>query len=330
MKQAPWMARTAAALIGGIATLPALQNPAYAQSADQHHRDMVDIAATPPQYGDQGERDEDSAPDRPRLRSKPGFMATAYHADTGSVWTSVAHRTLDAARKRALSGCNAATGGGCYIVASIGGLGRTSVTEDAMGQLWAKGAVGDEMLAPVDVSMEFCLRYSFGCKFLGYHDSGSIFLDEDPSLDQSQDRFPKGQLHWNRWALVVRPSGQGKSWLISGRENSAAARKEILDRCRADSGMPCTVSAYAAHDTEMVARETKVGNGLLVHYLDSTGRNFWTSAVTESGGRSRRNQSDPIAAEARVGRLCPPAQRCRIIGTYDAATPRLIVVPDVP
>ncbi len=109
------------ALLSVVAVLP---GTAHAQSAGQHARDMNDIAATPPQGGDGGsvakpyEMPSATLPSRPHTR---GFVAVAHHIDTGSIWASVAHKTFEGAKQRALAGCNAATGGGCYIAAALGG-----------------------------------------------------------------------------------------------------------------------------------------------------------------------------------------------------------------
>jgi len=257
----------------------------------------------------------------------------AYHPDTASVWTTAGHRTLEAAKQQALSGCNFATGGGCIIVAAIEGLGRISVTEDAMGQFWVKGAVGDEMLTPVDPSLQHCIDNSFGCKFLGSHGSGNIYLDENPGADQTENFFPKGKLNWNLWAIVAQPlttagtiAYPGRSWLISGKKGSAAARRDVLGRCEAESGSPCAVTAYAVYDTEVLTNETGTANGLLVHYEDASGQSRWTSAVGEGTAKRKRKkelQADPVTVQDRLRALCPPSRPCKLLATYDASTPRL-------
>ncbi len=306
------------------------------------------IACAPiPGYGQQGGEDgpgPDESPFRkaaPIRPSKPGFTAMAYHVDTASVWTSVGHHSLNAAKKRVLSDCDAATGGGCYIAEVLERAGGIYVTEDAMGQLWVKADANDKDARRFNASqwnpsIEHCLKNSFGCKFLGVHESGYIYLDEAPDRDQSANHYPKGKLSQKRWAMVARPTtavaAQGKSWLISGKRNSAAVRKEILDRCQAESGVPCTISAYAANSEEMAADNRKVGNGLLVHFIDWQGQNRWTSAVPEASGSKPRNGEktlpDPVTIQGRIDRICPPKLPCKIVATYDAATPRLQVIED--
>ncbi len=312
--------------LAGIASLPVL-----AQSAEQHQRDMNDIAATPPQDYPWSD-DEPAAPSLPPRPSISGFTTMAYHPDTASVWTTAGHRTLKAAKQQALSGCNAATGGGCIIVAAIEGLGRISVTEDAMGQLWVKGAVGDEMLTPVDPSLQHCRDNSFGCRFLGQHDSGTIYLDETPGTDQSEDYFPKGKLNWNLWAMVAQPltaAGTirpGRSWLISGKKGAASARTDVLRRCEAESGSSCAITAYAAYAPEVLTNKTGTADGLLVYYEDASGQSRWTSAVGEGTAKKKRKkefQPDPVTVQDRLRALCPPPRPCKLLATYDAATPRL-------
>ncbi len=335
------------ALLSVVAVLP---GTAHAQSAGQHARDMNDIAATPPQGGDGGsvakpyEMPSATLPSRPHTR---GFVAVAHHIDTGSIWASVAHKTFEGAKQRALAGCNAATGGGCYIAAALGGgaektFSQVFVAQDGMGQFWVKDATGQDLLLDPDVAMRECLSKSFGCDSLNGYEPGDIYLDVEPDLNQSTDYFPKGQLNQNRWAMVARPTNattaaHGKSWLISGKQNSAATRKEILDRCQADSGLPCTISAYAVNGKKITERDWVDTNGLLVHFVDGRGKNRWTTALP-AGPKKKRKKSplggfiptypDPVTVQERIDRICPPSS-CRVIATYDAATPRMQVVEDV-
>jgi hypothetical protein len=326
-----------AGLATGWLAASLLAPPAQAQSAEQHQRDMNDIAATPPQQEYPWTDDEPMAPASPSRPSIAGFTTMAYHPDTASVWTTAGHKTLKAAKAKALSGCNSATGGGCIIVAAIEGTGRISVTEDAMGQLWVKGAVGNEMLAPVDPSMQHCLDSSFGCRFLGSHDSGTIYLDEDPDTDQSKDYFPKGRLTWNLWAMVAQPQNTagltdpGKSWLISGTKGNATARRQVLDRCAAESGQSCAITAYAAYSAEVLTNESGSSNGLLVNFEDADGRSRWTSAVGNGPAKKKpgkKTPADPVNLQDRVQSVCGVAAPCKVIAAYDAATPRFeVIVP---
>ena len=85
------------------------------------------------------------APSRPIIPTKPGFMAAAHHPDTSSVWMSAGHRTSEAAKARALDGCNRATGGGCVMVPTpCSDVDEMHVAEDAMGLLWIKGTTAEE------------------------------------------------------------------------------------------------------------------------------------------------------------------------------------------
>ena len=81
-------------ILGLTAMVP---RTAHAQSAEQHARDMNDIAASPPQGGDKGSATKPyempSATLRPRPM-RPGLVATAYHVDTGSIWASSTVDTL--------------------------------------------------------------------------------------------------------------------------------------------------------------------------------------------------------------------------------------------
>ena len=307
---------------------------------------------------DGGGGKEDEPPRYIEVRpSKPGSSAVAYHVDTASSWVTIAHKNVASAKKQALDGCNAATGGGCYIAATYESSGDTAesgeifVTEDAMGQLWIKTEVkrwGDKYKYDyriTDPARMYCQIHSFGCSIVTEYHNGHIYLDVDPAKDQSENFFPKGKLHWNLWAMVAQPTakttaGQAKSWLISGKQNSAATRKEILDRCQADSGVPCSISAYAVNDTEVLTNDTGSANGLLVHFVDGRGKNRWISAVATKPKKKKYKKLyrgepdpaeealDPVTVQERVNRICPPSS-CRVIATYDAATPRMQVIEDV-
>ncbi len=338
-----------------FAALALLPSAAHAQSAEQHARDMNDIAATP--QAQNGSRDEEEPKRYIDVRpSKPGSSAVAYHVDTSSIWVTIAHKNYAAAKKQALDGCNAATGGGCYIAATyessgdVAESGETFIAEDAMGQLWIqteKRRYGDPYTYDyriTDPARMLCQRQSFGCSMLNSYHNGHIYLDVDPAKDQSENFFPKGKLHWNRWAMVARPTTldaavHNKSWLISGKQNSATTRKEILDRCQADSGVPCSISAYAVNDDEVLTNDTGSANGLLVHFVDGRGKNRWTSAVATKPKKKKFKKlfrddpdpvevPDPVTVQERIDRICPPST-CRVIATFDAATPRLQVIEDV-
>jgi hypothetical protein len=293
---------------------------------------------------------DESEPRRevPSEPMKPGYMAAAYHADTSSVWITVGHQSMDSAKERALEGCNNATRGGCYVAESFDSWGSISVSMDAMGQLWIKVApfVKWQPNSPRfdvmrdDPAIKLCRQKSFGCEFLGFKPNGLMPEAADVSKSYVIDYFPSGALTQNNWALVARPEKTptaalaNKSWLISGKRGLAAARKDILDRCQADAGTACAISTYAVTDNP--AAGPKVG-GMLVHFVDSAGRNHWTSAVpprTNKQQKKRRKGEpmrlpDRVAPQDRVDAACPSAAApCRIIATYDAATPRATIVED--
>lgn len=272
-------------------------------------------------------------PMRPAYQNKPGYMAAAHHLDTSSVWIVAGHKTLDAARKRALNSCNNATGGGCVIADTLSEFGLMYVAEDAMGLTWIKGATRAEInssrtsVTEWNAAIDLCWRNSFGCKFLGYIQTGSMPVKEDAGTDYSEDHFPKGTLTRNSWAMVARPAkapaaaGQGKSWLSTGGQNSAAMRKELLERCRAESGLTCSIEAYAA-------------NAVLVQFADTTGRHRWISAAQSAAGKgikkktkNRARFAPPTGVQERVDMACPAvAKPCRVIATYDASTPRMQII----
>jgi hypothetical protein len=77
-----------ASLAMGLCLTGIVALSAQAQSAEQHQRDMNDIAATPPQQDFPWTDDEPPAPDLPSRPSIAGFTTMAYHPDTASVWTT--------------------------------------------------------------------------------------------------------------------------------------------------------------------------------------------------------------------------------------------------
>ena len=279
------------------------------------------------------------APTKHYEPQKAGFMAAAYHIDTSSVWMSAGHKTMEAAKQRALAGCKAGTGAECYVADTLSEFGLIYVAEDAMGLLWIKATTtlddttqknvtASRTVVDWNPSIELCSRNAFGCKFLGYTQTGRMPLNDNPDAQYVSDSFPNGPLTWNRWALVARPektpiaAWQNKSWLSSGQQKSAAARAELLARCQADGGVPCAIIAFAA-------------NGVLVQFVDAQGKVGWTSAVPNAAKPKRKTKkslvSDDTSVAARIARACPSAAApCRVVATYDAGTSRLDVVADVP
>ncbi len=215
-----------------------------------------------------------------------------------------------------------------------------------MGQLWTKMQPYDKAVArfsDVDwnVAIEHCWKNSFGCRFAGSFQSGVLPLNDNPDTQYYEDSFPKGKMRPKRWALVARPTqtpttaAQNKSWVITGKDDSVIARKDVLDRCQTESTVACTIAAYAVNTDEMVAFSggpTRV-NGLLVHFVDARGRNRWTSAVPDSAEYQKKKNKkktfiSPMTVRQRIDQICPPGLPCRVIATYDAATPRMQIVED--
>jgi hypothetical protein len=141
--------------------------------------------------------------------------------------------------------------------------------------------------------------------------------------------------------MVVQPTkpsaAHKKSWLISGSEDSDATVDKILDRCTADTGVLCTVSAYVRTGQKTTDNGRVEMNGVLVHYVDSQGNNHWTSALPAAIKRKKQKSNfggfiprhyDPETVKQRVDRFCP--SKCKVIATYDALTPRLQVIEDAP
>ncbi len=332
----------AAALAAALMALCTLSSPAQAQypcsgpgpgevvvgqtPGSQAHAPMLLC-----QYvgGDEGAGDEPSRPWTPPVEIQPSYMAAATHIDTSAYWVSRAHWTAEAANKRVLDACTAAMGAGCVISDTIYGYGPMGIIIDAMGLRWIKSGGDVPKDSPLEVRYRdlamLCHTNSFGCEFEGYLYQGALPKNGNPDTDYADELFPKGPVERHHWALVARPgtapsaAWQNKSWLSSGKQDSAAARQELLDRCRADSGVPCAIAAYAA-------------NGVLVHFVNGKGQSGWTSAVPDAAKKKDKKKQaamDRTSVAARVERLCLPSVKpCRVIATFDAATPLLSVIAD--
>lgn len=265
----------------------------------------------------------------------PSYMAAAYHMDTSAVWMTNAHWSADSATKRVMSACAAAMGGGCILGATVYDVGHIAVVHDAMGLTWVKGAridmklpwnQQDNTVAPKQALL-LCLESSFGCELSDKRGGGILRSSHDPGTDHSKDYFPAGPVKRHHWIMVARPdkaapaAWQNKSWLDSGKQDSEGARKALLGRCGQDSGVACAITDYAA-------------NGVLVHFVDGKGQSHWTSAVANRPAqedKKRGRAMDRTSIAARVDRLCLPSIKpCRVVATYDAATPRLVVLADIP
>ena len=309
-----------------FAALGSLSTPALAcsdlanicQMQQQHHQNETEYFRQAAESyagwsSSQYEKPESpSAPPPPP--SFPAFMAIATHVDTSAVWITRAHWKQKSAEQHALSACNAAMGGGCTLGGTGDSWSTIVVVYDAMGISWVKGVpqikgdFADRELAK-NVALRHCNANSFGC-YQSFHFPGTfISYNANPNADYSKDIFPNYTVSRHHWVVVARPENappafKSKSWLISGKQGADAVRKEVLDRCRADTKMPCKISSFAA-------------NGMLAHYVNAKGESRWISA---SGDRM---------LEQRLYRACQGAEKpCRVVAKYDAVTPRLQIVPD--
>ena len=319
-----WSGAPRAVGIGFFAALCAVSTPAQAcsdlanicQMNQQHHQNMQDYArqAAESQAG-WGYDEEDEPVDRgpPPPPPLPTFMAIATHIDTAAVWISRGHWSQAPAERRVIDACNAAMGGGCTLAGAMDSYSKIVLVYDAMGMPYIQGVPtisGDiDGRAAKDVVLKICNASSFGC-YQSYVFPGAFLpASYNHNSDYSKDIFPNFRVKRHHWVMVAQPENAApasphKSWLVSGKQNADAVRKEVLDRCRAESRSPCKISAFAA-------------NGMLAHYVDAKGQSRWISA---SGDRM---------LEQRIYRACRSDEKpCRVVAQYDAVTPRLQVVDD--
>ena len=274
------------------------------------------IACAPiPGYGQSGydEGGYDSGPSS-QGPSSPQYaessMATAVHLDTSAVWATAGHRSPEAAKTRVMDACAAAMGEGCIYTESWTGDVIIAVAIDGAGEPWPEGAA--TKAEAEEQALATCERRAgpWGCKITFSFRNVLIPAAADRESEYSKDYFPKGPIKRHQWVLVAWPDTppavqwQRKSWIISGRQNSAAAKKELLARCTADSGVACSI-------------RLGVSNGTVAHFTNKRGQTNWTNAT----GTAR--------ALDRVEAACPADEKpCRVIALYDAATPRLQVIAD--
>lgn len=273
------------------------------------------IACAPiPGYGqpsDEGDYDSGTSSQGP---SGPQYaessMATAVHVDSSAVWGTAGHRSVEAARKRVMDACAAAMGQGCIYSEAWTGDVIIAVAVDGRGEPWAEGAntkadAEKEALATCEKEAG-----TWGCKIAFSFRNVLIPAAADRESDYSRDFFPQAPIKRRQWALLASPEGlpsaawQRKSWLVSGRQNFQDAKREVLARCQADTGAKCIFGMG-------------VPNGQLVHYVNKRGQSAWVNAAGAA------------TPTARVNEFCKPDENpCRVIALYDAATPRLQIVPD--
>lgn len=257
---------------------------------------------------EQGDESYSSGPTGPQYADSS--MATAVHLDTSAVWATAGHRTPEAAKKSVMDACTAAMGEGCIYAEAWTGDVVIAVALDGGGEAWPEGAA--TKAAAEEEALKTCKEKAgaWGCKIIFAFENILIPASADKSSDYAKDYFPQGSIKRRNWALLAWPetppaaAWQRKSWLISGRQNFAAAKKELLARCQADSGVPCIMGMG-------------VPNGSLAHYVNKRGQSNWTNAAGVA------------APTTRIDEACPTGEKpCRALSLYDAATPRLQVIED--
>jgi len=265
-----------------------------------------------PGYYDEGSGDDDSYSDVSSSRNSQyadSSMATATHVDTSAVWATAGHRSRESAKKRVMDACAVAMGEGCVYSEALVGDVTIAVAVDGAGGTWLKGAAYSKTNAEQG-ALKICEENTgiWGCRIVFSFDNVLIPASADINSDYSKDYFPEGQARRRQWVLLASPektpavAWHRKSWLVSGRQDYAAAKKEVQERCQVDSGESCTV-------------RMGVANGVLAHYANSRRQGNWINAAGAA------------APAARVDAACLAEEKpCRVLTLYDAVTPRLQVV----
>ena len=244
----------------------------------------------------------------PPPRYADSHMAVAWNFDTSEVWATSGHRTGNEAERAALGACNRAMSGGCMIGAHWINDSFIAVVHDAFGMPWIRGGAGRSSVAEAE-ALDDCRKNSVGCKVTRVFADTPLPLDAPSGLDLSQNYFPTGPIKHHSLALVAWPDKEptetwrGKVWLSTGERNWRQARDQLLAKCQADSGIPCTLG-------------TTVANGVLVRYVDDKGVKFWVGAP------------DAVTASARIKSLCAEGSRCWVIETLDTSATRFMVLDE--
>lgn len=276
-------------------------------------RDFIACAPLPGygQSGDEGDYESDSSSQGPTgPQYAESSMATAVHMDSAEVWGTAGHRSVEAAKNRVMDACAAAMGEGCIYSEAWTGNILIAVAVDGGGGVWPEGAERKSEAEKEALATCNEMAREWGCKIAFGFRNVLIPASVDRDHDSSEDYFPQGPVKRRKWALLAQPEGvpspasQRKTWLLTGRNNWAAAKEELLARCQADTGAKCSFGVGVA-------------NGVLIHYVNRRGQTSWLNAAGAA------------TPEARVAEFCTPDEMpCRILALYDAATPRLQVISE--
>jgi Domain of unknown function (DUF4189) len=233
-------------------------------------------------------------------------IAVAWHPDVMDVWASWQQDSKQAAEADALGACTAYMGPGCTIASSGYNI-SIAVSQGPDGFLFV--AWGETKAKAKKNSLDQCGRPNCINKHLFSVEAAWLPVDEFmhhyPPLHtyfpQPKEKYRYGLVGWPK--SVVDPKWQGKAWLITGSDNFESAKNKMLTKCKQDTGSDCDVFMTS-------------GNTHLIQYLNnSTGIASWAVDFSKA------------EAEKQMTKACKKAkEKCSILNSYDAITPRDLII----
>lgn len=233
------------------------------------------------------------------------FVAVAMHTDAGDVWATWNQRSDEAAKKAALDACNGVMRGGCTIAQSGFNSSVAVARRHDRGIAVSWGATPE--VARTE-AMQSCGKMSPKCELI------HMFTAAPSSEGRPRDYFPDNRVPRNHYAFLAWPKEpvtnqwRNKAWVASG-YGYDALQKQLLERCRQDSGAECIISQVAVNDA------------VIVKHQNETGQDWWITFP------SRERAEERISTEecARIKRTS-----CKVVAIYDTRTPRIIVEESAP
>lgn len=286
----------------------ALVSMAYAQPS--YEEDMARQRAQERQIMEDGIRQGAEAAQPQYQESTPhrwvsNHLAVVWHPDATDVWASWQHSEGKEAEAAALAACSADMGVGCTI-ASSGYNSSIAVAQGPDGFLYV--AWGEDKDKSKKNVLKQCNRpncvikhlFSVEAEWLPV-DRFMVHLPQDNYSPRNLGTYSYGMVGWPKAA--VDSKWQGKVWLVTGGKNFEATKKQLLDRCKKDTGVDCDISQTT-------------GNTHLIQFVNnSTGLISWAVDFSKSD------------AEKQMKNACKKTNdKCSLLNSFDAKTPRESVV----
>lgn len=286
----------------------ALGSISYAQPS--YEEDMARQRAQERQIMEDGARQGAETAQQEYQASTPhrwvsNHIAVAWHPDATDVWASWQHSEGKEAEAAALAACNAMMGQGCTI-ASSGYNSSIAVAQGPDGFLYV--AWGEDKSKAKKNVLTQCVRpncvikhqFSVAAEWLPV-DAFMHHLPQDNYSPKILEAYSYGLVGWPK--ASVDSKWQGKVWLVTGGKNFETTKKQLLDRCKKDTGVDCDIA------------QTTGSTHLIQFVNNSTGLSSWAADFSKAD------------AEKQMNKACKKTKdKCSLINTFDAKTPRELVI----